>query len=427
MEPRRSEHDDVSKAQVAILCGGLGTRLGAATATTPKPLLPVGDLPFLDHLLLEVARFGFRDVVLLAHFRHEAVEAFARDSVAAARFGLNLSVCVEPAAAGTGGALHHARELLAERFVLMNGDTWLEVNYLALLAMLDAGTDAALALREVAGADRYDTVDLIDGRITRFGRSAPGPIDAPSLINALSLINGGVAACTRAVLERVPVQGSLEALVWPALAAEGRLAGLVTPGHFLDIGVPEALAAAQREIPARHRRGAVFFDRDGVLNVDHGHVGSVDRFEWIEGAREAVRLANEAGRYVFVVTNQAGVAKGFYSEAEVQALHAHMQADLAAVGAHVDAFRYSPYHVDGVVPGYARDSDCRKPGPGMILDLMRDWPVDPARSLLIGDKDSDLAAAAAAGIRGVKFAGGSLAAALRPLLRADDSSPERQT
>lgn len=404
MEPRRSEHNDVSKAQVAILCGGLGTRLGAATATTPKPLLPVGDLPFLDHLLLEVARFGFRDVVLLAHFRHEAVEAFARDSVAAARFGLNLSVCVEPAAAGTGGALHHARELLAERFVLMNGDTWLEVNYLALLAMLDAGTDAALALREVAGADRYDTVDLIDGRITRFDRTVPGPI------------NGGVAACTRAVLDRAPASGSLEALVWPALAAEGRLAGLVTPGHFLDIGVPEALATAQREIPAHHRRGGVFFDRDGVLNVDHGHVGSVDRFEWIEGAREAVRLANDAGRYVFVVTNQAGVAKGYYSEAEVQALHAHIQAELAAVGAHVDAFRYSPYHVDGVVPGYARNSDCRKPAPGMILDLMRDWPVDPARSLLIGDKDSDLAAAAAAGIRGVKFTGGSLAAALRPLL-----------
>ncbi len=406
----------MTKAQVAILCGGLGTRLGAATATTPKPLLDVGGLPFLDHLLFEVARFGFRDIVLLAHFQHEAVERFACDSVAAARFGLNLSVCVEPAAAGTGGALHHARDLLAERFVLMNGDTWLEINYHALLALLDTlGIVAALGLRAVETGDRYDTVDLSEGRITRFGRDTScGP----------GLINGGVTACSRAVLDRVPERGSLEALVWPQLAGEGRLAGMVTPGHFLDIGVPEALARAHSEIPARHRRGAVFLDRDGVLNVDHGHVGSVDRFEWIEGAREAVRMANEAGLYVFVVTNQAGVAKGNYGEAEVKALHAHMQAELGAAGAHIDAFRYSPYHGDGIVAEFARDSDCRKPGPGMLLDLMRDWPIDPARSVLIGDKDSDLAAAAAAGIAGVKFTGESLATLMNRTLASIGSNME---
>ena len=406
----------MTRAQVAILCGGLGTRLGAATASTPKPLLDVGGLPFLDHLLLEVARFGFRNVVLLAHFQHEAVERFARDSVASARFGLNLSVCVEPASAGTGGALHHARDLLAERFVLLNGDTWLEVNYHALLALLDTtGAIAALGLRAVETSDRYDTVDLTENCITRFDRrGAGGP----------GLINGGVAACSRALLERLPAQGSLEALVWPQLASEGHLAGLVTPGHFLDIGVPEALARAQTEIPARHRRGAVFLDRDGVLNVDHGYVGSVDRFEWIDGAREAVRMANEAGLYVFVVTNQAGVAKGHYGEAEVHTLHAHMQAELARAGAHVDAFRYSPYHADGIVPAYARDSNCRKPKPGMLLDLMRDWPVDPARSVLIGDKDSDLAAAAAAGVRGVKFTEGSLATLMSRALVSIGSNTE---
>jgi D,D-heptose 1,7-bisphosphate phosphatase len=406
----------VSGAQVAILCGGLGTRLGAATATTPKPLIEVGGQPFLDYLLFEVARFGFRDILLLAHFQHEAVERFARDSAAAARFGLNLTVSVEPAAAGTGGALNYARDLLAERFVLMNGDTWLEINYHGLLALLDTtAAVAALGLRAVEAGGRYDTVDLDAGRITRFERdTAGGP----------GLINGGVAACSRALLDRVPKQGSLEALVWPQLAREGKLAGMITPGHFLDIGVPEALARAQSEIPARHRRGAVFLDRDGVLNVDHGHVGSIDRFEWIDGAREAVRMANEAGLYVFVVTNQAGVAKGYYGEGEVRALHAHMQAELARAGAHIDAFRYSPYHAEGIVAEFARDSDCRKPGPGMLLDLMRDWPVDPARSVLIGDKDSDLAAAAAASIAGVKFTGGSLAALMDRTLASLGSNRE---
>lgn len=388
---------------VAILCGGLGTRLGALTDATPKPLLPVGGMPFLDHLLLEIGRFGFRRIVLLAHFQPEAMQAFARQSVAAARFGLDISVSVEPEAAGTGGALHHARAQLSDPFLLLNGDTWLEINYHALLARLDeSGAVAALGLRAVADPDRYNTAELADGMISRFARARAA--------EGLGLINGGVAACGGALLERLPAKGSIEDLVWPALAAEGRLAGVATAGYFLDIGVLEAFALAQTAIPAQHTRGAVFFDRDGVLNLNHGHVGSIDRFEWVEGAREAVRLVNERGLYAFVVTNQAGVAKGYYGEAEVHALHAHIQAELNASGAHIDAFRYCPYHIDGTVAAYARDSDWRKPAPGMLLDLMREWPVDPARSLLIGDNDSDLAAARAAGIAGKKYTSGSLCA-----------------
>ncbi|MEO6041359.1 MAG: HAD-IIIA family hydrolase, partial [Croceibacterium sp.] len=322
------------------------------------------------------------------------------------RLGLNLSVSIEPAAAGTGGALRHAGDMLADRFILLNGDTWLEINYHALLAQLDAtGAVAALGLRPVDRPDRYDTAVLDDGLIRDFGRERP--------TSSLALINGGVAACTRALFDLLPDTGSIEALVWPKLAREGRLAGLVTDGFFLDIGVPEAFERAQQAIPARHRRGAVFFDRDGVLNIDRGYVGSIDRFEWLDGAREAVKLVNESGRYAFVVTNQAGVAKGHYGEADVQALHAHMQRELNAAGAHIDDFRYCPYHLAGSVAEYARHSDCRKPEPGMLVELMRDWPVDVGDSVMIGDKASDMAAARAAGVRGALFSGGPLKAFVR--------------
>ncbi len=161
----------------------------------------------------------------------------------------------------------------------------------------------------------------------------------------------------------------------------------------------------------------MIFDRDGVLNEDVGYAHQPAQIRWIEGAMAAVKAVNDAGLFAFVATNQSGVARGYYSEADVVALHAWMNAELGrAAGAHIDAFVFSPFHPEAPLEAYRRDADCRKPGPGMILELFDRFPVDPARTLMIGDKESDLAAARAAGVEGLLFEGGSLFSILAPVL-----------
>ena len=158
---------------------------------------------------------------------------------------------------------------------------------------------------------------------------------------------------------------------------------------------------------------AIFFDRDGTLNVDVHYLHTPEQFVWVEGAVEAIRWANAHGYRVIVVTNQSGVARGYYDEAAVHRLHDWMNTELAQCGAHIDAFYYCPHHPEGAVSTYAKKCDCRKPAPGMILRAIREQDIDPAASWMFGDAASDVAAAARAGVQGVRYAGGSLLECVR--------------
>jgi D-glycero-D-manno-heptose 1,7-bisphosphate phosphatase len=205
----------------------------------------------------------------------------------------------------------------------------------------------------------------------------------------------------------------LEGDIYPVLAQEGLLEAWPAQAFFIDIGIPEQYANADQLIKKHCRRPAVFLDRDGVLNKDaSGYSHKPEDLQWNNRAIEAVRLANQSAWYVFVVTNQSGVARGYYDEAAVRRFHEQMDIELAAKGAHVDEFRYCPFHPEGTIAEYRRDAECRKPKPGMIIDLLRAWRIDVARSFLIGDKESDCMAAEAAGIRGYLFRGGDLCSEL---------------
>ncbi len=210
--------------------------------------------------------------------------------------------------------------------------------------------------------------------------------------------NGGVAVVDQALVRRLPDGDPFSAL------------------QAMPDPVRRAYSRPPLDLSAETLRGAVIFDRDGVLNEDTEYPYRPDQIVWTPTAKAAVKAVNDAGLYAFVATNQSGVARGMYSEQDVVDLHAWMNGELIAAGAHIDAYQYSPFHPDGTVEAYRRRSECRKPGPLMLNRLIEAHAVDRSRAVMIGDRPGDVEAGVAAGIGGLLFEGGDLAAFLKTVI-----------
>ena len=378
-------------------------------ARAPSASLSIAEPPFLDHLLLEARRFGFHKVLFVIDGGASRIRAALATGRTGAEARLSVDI-VETRGVGTGGALLAARSRLDDCFLLLDGHCWFDFNWLSLVTV-DGAADsiAALALRRSDGAACPPM--QLDGSVVRPAGDRRGA----------GVMSGGVALMSSRVLEYVSPPSSLEIDALARLAQQGLVRGLVASGHFIDLSNSADRAAAGADVSKLRRRPAVFLDRDGTLNADTGYVHRIADFRWLPGAVKAVRRLNDSGYYVFMVTNQSGVARGIYDRTAVEDLHNWMNKELRAAAAHIDEMRYCPHHPDASVAAYRVACSCRKPAAGMLLDLMKGWPVIRDASIMIGDKESDAAAGHAAGVASAIVPAGALESYVAQLLeRAGD-------
>ncbi len=155
--------------------------------------------------------------------------------------------------------------------------------------------------------------------------------------------------------------------------------------------------------PKSALKPAIFLDRDETLNWDDGYIFEVEKFSWMPGAPEALRRFRSAGLQVFIVTNQGGIGRGIFSEADLHVFNRHLIAEAKAVGGHITDIAFCPHHPKAINPAMAGPCKCRKPEPGQILQLAKKWQIDLGASVMIGDRDSDVEAGQRAGMHAYLF------------------------
>lgn len=374
--------------EAIVLAGGFGTRLAHVVSDVCKPMAPVAGRPFLRFIMDQLAAAGFDRVVVADGYRREQIEGFFGPTYR----GMSIEYSPEETPLLTGGAVKRALNSCQSDWVfVLNGDTWLDADFSAMeAAACDApeGVSAVIAVKRMRDFERYGTVDVgADGALTAFHEKRPCEE---------GLINAGVYLLLRDALNNMPVKFSLESDYFERVVGEGALRAVECPGGFIDIGVPEDYEFAQTMLaPLARSWKLAMFDRDGTINVDTGHLHEPEKLELIPFTVDIMRGYSDDPDYkVVVVTNQAGIAKGLYTEADMRRLHRCMEDELEKLGVRVDAWYFCPHH-----PDYTGPCECRKPAPGMLLAAMRDFDAESAECVMYGDKPSDEAAAITAGVR----------------------------
>lgn len=377
--------------EAVVLAGGLGTRLRAAVPDLPKCMAPVAGRPFLSYVIDALRLQGIERFVFSLGYKAEAIENFLKESYPA----LPYTTIVEEEPLGTGGAIQFAlSKCEAENVLVANGDTLFKIDLWAFEKVhIDNNSECTLALKPMQHFDRYGVVEVENNLILSFKEKQ---------FYKEGLINGGVYVLNkhRFLQRKLPEKFSFETDYLRAFAPEKPFYGSVQNGYFIDIGIPEDYAQAQKDFQKPilnlsdvDKTWTLFLDRDGVINDERlgEYVLHWNGFVFSEGVLNAFKILGEKFGRIIIVTNQRGVGKGLMTIDDMHHIHQEMQREMKAAGAHLDAIYYCT----------ERDDTCfyRKPNPGMAVRAFRDFKdIDPARSIMVGNKPSDMRFGRAAGM-----------------------------
>ena len=370
--------------QCVILAGGQGSRLGNLTKKCPKPLLKIKYKPFLFYLINALKLQGFSKFLILTHYLNKNFVDYFRDNF----LDTDIKIIKEKEKLGTGGSIRNAYKSLDKEFLVLNGDTLFDINLRDLIFFAKKNKTKAKAcvalIKSCNHKEKYSYILNSDGRVKSYKKEN----------KTIKYVSGGVYFFKKKFINSLPKKElDLDHDIIKKLFKKKNLYAKLYKKKFIDIGSVKYFNKSQNYIPNIMNKSVCFLDRDGVLNYDYGYVASKSRFKWKKNAIEAIRFLNNNNYYVIVVTNQAGIGKGFFSEKKILELHNWINERVFKAGGYISKFYYSPFYKDSAIKKYRKESNLRKPNPGMLIKAFKEFEVFKKKNtFLIGDNITDIEA-----------------------------------
>lgn len=394
--------------KVIIVAGGKGTRIASVNKEVPKPMIPIAGKPVVEYQVELAKSYGFTDILfILGHLGNQIQDYFGDGE----KWGVNIEYYQELIPLGTSGALPLIVDKLTDKFWVFYGDTIMDFDMNRMLNFHNKYD--AIATLFLHPNDHPQDSDLVDVAADGLVRSFyPKPHQEG--VDYHNQVNAALYILDKTVVDFIPhdVKSDFGKDIFPKIInSTEKIAGYISPEYIKDMGTPDRWESVGHDIISgkvarlniRNQRPAIFLDRDGVVNIDVDLLNKSEQMELIEGAAEAIRMINKAGFLAVLVTNQPVIARNLCSLDELDDIHKRLEMLLGEKGAYLDAIYFCPHHPHSGYPEerreYKIECNCRKPKPGMLLQSALKLNIDMAESYMIGDREWDIMAGGAAGVK----------------------------
>ena len=374
----------VSIKQAVILAGGIGTRLRPLTYKIPKPMIKLSDKPFLGYLIESLKENGIKEVVLLLGYLPDKIKEYFGNG---SNFGIKIKCSIGDVSFETGKRIKNAEELLDDNFLLMYCDNYWPLN-LKKLVEYHNDHNVLATVTIYTNKDNFTKSNMkVDdqGYVILYDKSREE--------KNLSGVDIGFFIINKKVLEWMPnTNFSFEKEILHKLIKEKQIAGYLTDHKYYSIGKIERLPITEQFLKPKK---VIFLDRDGVINkkpTKADYVKNWNEFEFLSGSIEAISILTKNDYDIYIISNQAGIARGIMTENDLKEIHRNMVNELEKKGGEVSDIYYCPH-------GWDDGCECRKPKPGMFFQAAKEHYIDLTKAVFIGDDERDVEAGEAARVK----------------------------
>ena len=361
---------------LVILAGGKGSRIKNFT-NKPKPIVKFNNIHFLDYLIQNYTLYNFQNIYVLAGHKGDQIRKIYNQR----KFNLKkINVVIEKKPMDTGGALNNLNKLIKNDFILVNGDSILDINFEKFI--------------KKKLKNHLMRIALISKKFTK-NKNKLGNLSIKNnniiIKNGSPYMNAGVYYCNKKLLNIIENKKmSLENEIIPKLINKNKITGqIIKNKFFLDIGTPYYFKKSSKILKNLFRKPAVFFDRDNTIIKDDGYTYKIKDLNFIKNSMKAIKFLIKKNYYIFLVTNQAGIAKGFFKEEDFFKFQEAMKLRMKKNKIYFHDIEYCPYHPKAIIKKYKKKTQLRKPGNMMIKNLEKKWMINKSKSFMIGDSLSD--------------------------------------